>query len=316
MIWNKFLILIFKLKIFKNNLDISRIENVVLVKHDLRKFGLKDFYHAGISVLQVGGFEKILFSGLDQSAFVSLDKAISEYFEAQTIGDLELKLNNRNGVAVHVTKELSFQKAFEELIERDSFLMHFFLPSLKNELLLEFKDNDTEWYFFKLQTIDPSVAVVLSVKKKLKSAECYLGLSSKINCKDLTFLIQCAAQESTMLESTWVVPRFYYGDRSRAKETLLMNHLKSINSYSTNQWLQKMLSNSSQRKVEYALNCDQLELEINNHVIKNRFFTKLNSKYILPLYFGASFELNRDLYEEILKSRGMRIENWSIHPLL
>jgi hypothetical protein len=318
LIWNNFLTLLFKLRIFKYKLDFKKIKSVTFDKYLLSHYDLKDFYHAGISVLQDDQFEQLLFSGLDTDPFLAQEKAISEYLESESIKHIQDKINNRNGMSVHLTLGQSIQKSYEELIERDSFLMHFFCPSLHNTILKEYNDNRISWHFFKLQTIDPTVTVVMSIMRVIKTNECYLGLASKKDCQNIQELIQGAAQETIMLESIWVVPTFYKGNSTRSKEKLLLEHLKAICSDSTNNWLHKMIFDCRKINSELILkkyfDFDSLDINKKTFEISNRFFSYLSSQHLLPLYFGDRWENEKDKYVNILKKRNLQLENWNTHP--
>ncbi len=321
LIWNKILLFIFKYKIANLDFDYHKIKSIKLAKHSLNKIGLLDFYHAGISVLQDDKLEHVFYSGLDSNPLIAEDKAISEFLESESIKKMNLKeINNRNGMAVHVSNDLSIKKAYEELIERDSFLMHFLCPRLENKIIKEYSDKQTKWYFFKLQSIDPSIDVVLSVKKNIETNECYLGLAAKKDCSNIQELIQGAAQESTMLESIWLVPNFYLGSKERKKEFLLLNHLRAINSDSTNNWLQTLIDsndkNDPKLKLIQIYDFSSLKIKIISSETPKRSFSYLQSHLLLPLYFGDKWEDEKDNYKKILSMRNLEIENWAIHPLL
>ncbi len=94
-------------------------------------------YCAQIVVLSPNDNEPVTFTGLGTTDFcLAVDKAISEFLEATLFWRHHLSwMRGRSGFATGRNLEEATELSFRELVERDSFLMHFLCPDLKSTTL-------------------------------------------------------------------------------------------------------------------------------------------------------------------------------------
>lgn len=152
----------------------------VIYYRGLEKY-FPDLFDIGLSIEHEG--KKFKGRGSDKDETVAYLKAFSECIER--IATFHYKLDTTNGLAAHYNIENAKVNAFNELIERDSFMCHFLLRSNFNRLSYEsrFKQLDKTGIkieYFEMCRTDSIVAILVLATGS--SASPAFGLLSGTAC--------------------------------------------------------------------------------------------------------------------------------------
>jgi len=96
--------------------------------------GSKAGFLVKIAVAPPNESETFAFSGMSTSNITeAFNKAFNEFLEADFFWKLKLDWRvTRSGFAGGRNQETALRRAYNELVERDAFIQHFFVPTLKS----------------------------------------------------------------------------------------------------------------------------------------------------------------------------------------
>ncbi|MDD4976797.1 MAG: hypothetical protein PHY93_20750, partial [Bacteriovorax sp.] len=242
--------------------------------------------------------------GVSESSFnLALRKTFSEFLESTTFWKRELSVEeSRSGMATHKNYEQCYQNAYEELIERDSFVMHLYASELKTTMLT----SDDGIDFIKLQSIDPLLNVVLARGFKDEKQFISLGVS-----RSLDTALEKAKLEFIMLYNE--APDFLT-DKKDVVENCLRPHYLSAQSLLMTRIMKRLINGGGEQTLTKIDHC-----EIHTGVQERfgQFVTlKLSGKNILNLKFGQLWENEYNAHLRILSERRLHVLPFLIHPLL
>lgn len=294
--------LLFKLKIIffliRNNLKTKVVSIIVEKTHT--PFLVYPIYLNQIVVLHSNG-EKRTYSGVDKNKSLSQEKCLSELLEGLYKNDVSLEINkHRSGTAVHINKNLAYKNAYHELIERDSYLMHFFCPILKTFPVISEEKGNFILKVTKLQSVDPTIEVYLSFLKNKTTGYFFLGLS--------TDEIDKAILESIMLERNFIEPKL------KKEKNFFDSHLLQTKDFKVVEIINTIMDGGESLMAPALKNPDVKTL--NQKKYKNRFLIELTSSKFLPIEFGEKYLSNEACYNELLERRGLKMREFLLHPLL
>lgn len=320
---NFFYQIIFKFKVanflISNQINLS-FDYAVNVKFVKSPFDvLKSFYLFGFSTKLDNSTERILFSGMDPNFNLAGKKCLSEFMEMYVSKNILTKyclLNSRNGMSCHVTQDLSEEKSYLEIVERDSFLMHFLCPSLKSFPVLFLENKDFKIQISNLQTIDSSICVSICLLINKHDNDLFIGLSSELSTKSATqdSLNQKCFQEALMLNNYWSIPRFITSIDKGHKMNMLLPHLNAFKNNEIRSNIESLLTGGGERILNHSLNSSDCTFD--SHFVSSLWFTHASSKKMLNLTFDEEWLSSKNSIEAILNERELNLEFWDIHPLL
>jgi hypothetical protein len=299
-----------------NNLPASLVSSIEIKKHKAIDESLSSFFHVSISASLAGSEEEIFFSGLDPKFYVATEKAISEFAEGLFLtSESEKREINRSGIAAHVTEKESKYKSYLELVERDSFLMHYLCPQLKNSILFKSENEAYVYTVNELQSTDELISVCMGTIYNKKENNFYIGLSAgSKNHADLS-LIQGALQEAVMLDANWTSPQFFTLNKNFKKMIMLQTHIDVLKNKNSLLCFHALLNGGGDQFLNYKTNKEKIIFETCIK-FKKRVITRARHDDLLPLQFGDQWIQSKKTYEELLHVRGLELTNWSYHPLL
>ena len=262
--------------------------------------------------------ERVRFTGMSSDSLIAAKKAVSEYLEALAYYETRRPVaESRSGWASAESFSLAVQRAYQELIERDAFIMHFLCPELATRKICGSWDRQgilvTE-----LQTVDPKIRVCLAGKKK--GGHWILGLGASDTIKTAT---EKAVLETEMLARDWSPldpARENQGD-DLTRADLLDRHWKAAASSDVNERLQRIFQSDGHEINRYQLNPESSEIAhekkfSSRHFPVKRVTVKLTHPEVLPLKFGQLWMNSEQNILTKLQKRGLKPRSFVLHPLL
>lgn len=287
-----------------NNLPADYIK-VATIKKISGNNIISPFFHVSIVV------DQIAYSGMDVDLSIAIQKAISEMTEGLYFHSEKRETAvSRSGLAAHESEFKAKDKAYEELVERDAFIMHYLHPELSNEVRLSKEDEKYKYTVNKLQSVDPFVDVMLATIYNKKDHSIFMGLSSGGSRDDL---IQKSMQEAFMLETNWIKKTPSYKQSEKAE--LLNRHYEIQFQEDVKQTIQKILKGGDKVKLNYVIDNQKTEFKLSQQFL-NRIVADAFHPDLMPLTFGDLWQSSKDKLQAQMKARNLDITHWNIHPLL
>ncbi len=250
--------------------------------------------------------EKVWFTGMDTDKNICYRKAFGEFLEAHCF---HLKNSNwelsRSGYCSHQTPNLAREGARLELFERDAFLMHYLVPSLKTTPF-EHAKFDKGIQVVQLQCIDKSIHVVAAGLVD-KNGYWTLGLgASKISVLDAATK---ACQETLILgPEQWLSNT---QDLSSRQKVYLQHYKASQNNINISKLFSGegsiLLESFPQIPVDYVFE---------KAFADGFFISAARAPNIIPFSFGKTWLNSEYLVRDILKKRHLEISEFKVHPFL
>jgi hypothetical protein len=266
---------------------------------------INPFFHVGLTV------EHIAYSGMDSDLSIAIKKAISEMAEGLYFHSVKKKTSvSRSGLAAHVSEFKAKDKAYQELVERDAFIMHYLHPELANEVRLKKEDENFKYTVNKLQTVDPFVDVMLATIYNKKDHSYFMGLSSGDSRDEL---IQKSMQEAFMLETNWIKKTENHKQTEKAE--LLNRHFEIQFQDDVKQAIQKILSGGNKDKLNFVVENQKTEFKLSQQ-FQNRIIADASHPDLMALTFGDLWQSSKDKLQQQMKARNLDITHWNDHPLL
>ena len=222
--------------------------------------------------------------------------------------------SHRSGVACHLNKETAALKSYYELIERDSFLMHYLHPELKSDVLYRSSNDLYVVTTNKLQTIDDSTVVLMSSIYDKQSHVFYIGLSAGSDNSSTQELIDHSLLEATMLTKNWTIPKFSTIEKN-STTNILSEHLLSSKIEKNRKAIEQIIDGGQKTTLEFKINkkCFEVEHELK---LNNRYIIKGCIPDILKLNFGKRWQESSDECQFLMNKRGLSVTHWGVHPLM
>lgn len=298
-----------------NGLHGINVKKLRISKYPNLVFPQKDVYHCRIGIQISANVPISIYSGLSPSISIAIKKAFSEMCEGIFLKDLSRgKQFNRSGVSCHLTREEAVQKSYDEIIERDSFLMHFLNPELKTVVLNSLEYPDFEVRVIELQSIDNQTRIVSTAIIDKKAKFWFIGLSSGGKTQYSTEeLISKSYYESIMLYYNWSSLRFKKNNNKLLED--VEAHLISSAEKKNSLALETIFKAIGNKELPFQKDTKNLKI-INQKKLRNRHIILGEIPETLKLEFGKKWIDNQNYYKKIMKKRGLKMEHWGLHPLM
>jgi len=300
----------------RNHFDSITLSNIDYYQHDVPLSTPIPFYQISIATKFDSILENLIYVGLDQDFSLCAEKAFSELCEGVfQYQENRLEGLNRSGISAHLTFDMAKNKSYLELLERDSFLMHFLCPSLNNTSLELYDCDLLTLATNKLQSVDAEVmTVITSIYCKVDNVY-YIGLASGLSLQPISSLIQRSQFEATMLYNNWTLPKFSCKTKTNTKYSTLLPHLISTQELSSQAALKEIAHGGSDKILNYLIDKEKLSvMKYKNY--KSRSVVQAVHPQLIPLSFGEKWYQSKEYIQQILVQRCLTIENWGLHPLL
>ncbi len=307
----------FKVALFlsRNNFQTTKLKDIKIKKNKSKLFGDFEFY---IVQLTVAHDKRVsIYSGVDSNLSFATEKALSEfcegYYKLQHDDSIE---SNRSGIATHISYQLACSKAYYELIERDSFIMHFLVPSLVTKLIEEIETQAFHASTVQLQTCDKAISVFCTFLYSKIEKNYYIGLSAGPSGTSNDQLVLHSKMEAHMLLTSWLPNKFKFQVENNLKttRTLLDNHYRAGGTPLNLNAIRDILY-KNKKTIGFSL--EKSKFQITHQYSSIGRETVFGSHPdILRLRFGDKWLNNKQEYINILNSRGLSLEHWNVHPLL
>jgi hypothetical protein len=222
----------------------------------------------------------------------------------------------RSGCATGVSLEDAKNRAWRELVERDSFLMHFLCPDLMTTPVdppREFSGAGIRCA--ELQSIDQKVVVVIAVKQ-FEGWTCIgLGASSHRNEAKLKACMECE-----VLGSEWVLQTNNIDPNS--KRQAFAQHWFAAQSDLVKIRIEGMLSGAGSEAIDFTIAPDSSVVDFVEPFptgvdlkSANSVCIRLTNNSLIPMSIGKSWEKSRDKVLGLLGDRNLKGQ-WATHPFL
>ena len=322
----RFLTLVYKFQIFYSKIKISiflaktnKLLNVLSPKVRIRHINdpfkeIPSFYL--IKIVVTRNNVVLTFSGTDKSFNKALIKAISEMSEFifHSINGSTCSLN-RSGTGAHKSPSEAKQKAYLELLERDTFLTYFLSKNMDFHILQTREIKDLKLQIIKVQSIDKDIDVIISTIFVKEKKQIFIGLKSFYTFKtSIQKAFEHSLQESIMLYLNWANIEINHADQLGPKLQILSKHLNSTYKQSI---INKFIRPKCRERFSLtrSLSIEQFKnYEINK--IGNRLVCFGSNQSVIKLTFDLEWKNDQILNTNKLKKRGLTLDEWDYHPLL
>ena len=253
------------------------------------------------------GSEPITYSGIGKSR-VGFNKAFSELLEALSAQKLGIKWEiGRSGYACAPTLAEAHSRAYSELIERDSFLMHFICPDLTSIPLKPVVIESENVLSTALQSSYKSIFVCLSVIKK--GNHWMVGLGTGDSCVNAA---SKARSEVIMISKSFHAS----GDPAKDKAYGLSEHYRASSEPEVQRRLAIILNGGEIVKNFFETKQDRSQIAEFERYASNRIVVRCIHKDLIPLTFGDNWRSQEAEILKLMSKRSLHSLPFILHPML
>lgn len=314
MLLNSLRLLLVKLEILRRVPNLEAWQKILGIRLNRMSIDKKLVYHVGLDVLSSDS-SRITLSGCSSNYREAALKAVSEFCEAIVCWEENIDWKvSRSGMACHKSHSLARNSAFDELVERDSFLTHLFLPGLRTYRLPSslLGEAEIEIKCAQLQTIKPSIFVVLAASRLAEGEPQTVALGSG---SSIELARQKAVEECSMLTMEWSIQEQLFPERNTARSKIHRAHFQASTDPYVKSRLDEILSASGDG--ERATVPDLApKVTLHRQLSDRLHVVRCDSNELLKIGFGEQWSRLKEHNTEIVRQRDRINPTWFTHPLI
>jgi hypothetical protein len=240
----------------------------------------------------------------------ALQRAFNEYCEfAEFFSKERAPGETRNGWSAGADEDRTKERAYFELIERDSMITHFLCPTVRSVALPPPGFAVLPVKLTRLWSADRLIQVVLCGMKESPDGPWFLGAGAERR--------EEAALEKAYIECVMTYCSFRHADAARIPESSrngeAFAHVSASKSPAMNAALRAIFSGSGSTVPEFETSMSDATFESRTRFGKGPSVVSASHEELCALTFGGLWEASREKTVALLTGRGLD-PAWVIHP--